>query len=115
MSDRIVVTSAQVLAAQMQVRLANELGETLSPLVRRIAEAKARPKETDRIVVTSAQVLAAQMQVRLAEELGETVSPLVRRIAEAKPRPRGQRSRAADRSTESRPEPVPTAEPATQG
>ena len=42
--DRIVVTSAQVMAARMQVELAKELGRTVSPLVRRIAEAKVRPK-----------------------------------------------------------------------
>ena len=43
MSDRIVVTPAQVTAAQMQVRLAKELGRTVSPLIRRIADAKPRP------------------------------------------------------------------------
>jgi hypothetical protein len=44
MSDRIVVTPAQVTAAKIQVALADELGETVSALVRRIAEAKVRPK-----------------------------------------------------------------------
>lgn len=49
MSDRIVVTPAQVTAAKIQVALADELGETVSALVRRIAEAKVRPKAgTDR-------------------------------------------------------------------
>ena len=90
MSDRITVTSAQVIAAQMQVRLAQELGRAVSPLVRRIADAKPRPRDTDRIVVTSTQVMAAQLEVRLAQELGRTVSPLVRRIADAKPRPKGR-------------------------
>lgn len=44
MSERIVVTPAQVTAARMQVHLAEELGRTVSPLVRRIAEATPRPK-----------------------------------------------------------------------
>ncbi len=45
MNDRITVTSAQVLAAHMEIRLAEELGHTVSPLIRRWSDAspKRRP------------------------------------------------------------------------
>ncbi len=43
MTSQLTVTPAQVLAAQLQLRLADEIGETVSPLVRAIAKAKVQP------------------------------------------------------------------------
>lgn len=42
----LVVTPAQVIAAQLQLDLADELGETVSPLVRAIAAAQPTPEQS---------------------------------------------------------------------
>jgi hypothetical protein len=43
MTSHLIVTPAQVIAAQLQLELAEELGETVSPLVRAIAGATHEP------------------------------------------------------------------------
>lgn len=47
MAEQITVTPAQVAAAQMQVDLAEKLGETVSSLVRRIARAEVSARTPD--------------------------------------------------------------------
>ena len=48
MSVQITVTRAQVAAAQLQLELADELGETVTPAIRAIADARQLAASTAR-------------------------------------------------------------------
>jgi len=86
MTEQITVTPAQVVAAKMQVELADQLGEAVSPLVRRIAGATPAVKKSERQAFDVAATGSFAHRTRVQpEKLWADIHSLVSDIADNPP------------------------------